>query len=141
MNVIVFLDDGRGMMFNYRRQSRDKALEERIREICRGHRLWLNAYSYKLYSEAGDVRVSEKFLEEAGEGDFCLVESELLKPAENRIDKLIVFWWNRKYPADLKLDLNLEDWVLVSSNEFPGFSHDKITEEVYARKGKAYEEG
>ena len=36
MNVIVTIDDANGTMFNHRRQSRDRVLNERILKVCSG---------------------------------------------------------------------------------------------------------
>ena len=104
MVIIVCLDEKGGMLFGGRRLSRDKAVTERIRQICKGKRLWMNSYSYKLYGELEGVEI-------------------------------IIFWWNRKYPADMRFDLELEKWERMSSSEFPGMSHERITEETYRRKG------
>ena len=49
------------------------------------------------------------------------------------IEKVILYHWNRDYPADTYFDLDLTDWKITRTEEFPGFSHDKITEEVYCR--------
>lgn len=46
---------------------------------------------------------------------------------------LIVYRWNRTYPADLFLTLPLEQWTLVRQEEFAGSSHQNITKEVYTR--------
>lgn len=136
MIVIVCLDENGGMLFNGRRQSRDKAAAERIREICKGKRLWMNSYSYSLYGELKDVETipDEDFLVKAGDGEICLVETEALKPVEDKIEEIIVFWWNRKYPADMRFDLEPARWERVLASEFPGVSHEKITEEVFKRK-------
>ena len=137
MNVIVCLDDRQGMMFYNRRQSQDRKLRERILKLCSWNVLWMKAYSYKLYAETANnfIYVDEDFLSKAQKGEFCLVESVLLKPYEEKIEQLIVFWWNRHYPADFYFDLNLKDWKKESEEEFQGFSHDKITEEIYTKKG------
>lgn len=37
------------------------------------------------------------------------------------------------YPADLRLDIALEDWKKTEEEEFVGNSHEKITREVYVR--------
>ena len=42
MIAIVCIDDNGGMMFNNRRQSRDVILLEKIIEITKGSKLWLN---------------------------------------------------------------------------------------------------
>ena len=62
------------------------------------------------------------------------MESDSLKACENKIEELIIFWWNKKYPSDFYLDLSFEKWKKTASEEFEGFSHDIITEEIYRRK-------
>ena len=51
MNVILCLDDNNGMLFNNRRQSRDEKVIEKILEITKNKRLWVNKYSYSLFSD------------------------------------------------------------------------------------------
>jgi len=136
MIVIVCLDDNGGMMFNKRRQSRDRRVKEEVQRICMGKRLWMNGYSAKLYAgmEGVDVRTDEDFLRSAGDSDYCFVETELLEPVQDRISQIIVFRWNRKYPSDMRLDLELGKWGIESEEEFPGTSHDKITKTVYVKR-------
>jgi len=43
---------------------------------------------------------------------------------------LILYRWNRTYPADLYFTLSLEGWTLERREEFAGSSHEKITKEV-----------
>ena len=115
MQVIVCVDDNGGMMFNKRRQ------------------VYMSAYSAKLFSEDDRIVVSENYLEEASGEDFCFVEKEPLKAFENEIKKLIIFKWNRVYPADQYLDIDPEKMTKVQEEEFVGFSHEKITMEVYEK--------
>lgn len=135
MVIIVCLDDNDGMMFNRRRQSRDHAVKDRIGQISRGKRIWMNPYSYKLYEDLDETAVveAEDFLVRAGEGELCLVETESLAHIEKKIEKLIVFRWNRTYPSDFRLDLDLSHWRREQVREFPGTSHERITEEVYRK--------
>ena len=56
-----------------------------------------------------------------------------LKPHENIIEKLILFKWNRVYPKDFIFDIDISDWNLLETTDFPGNSHSKITMEVYTR--------
>ena len=66
-----------------------------------------------------------------GAGDVCFVEDAPLAPHRARITCLYVFRWNRDYPADRRLDLDLSGWERTEQEEFPGSSHDKITLERY----------
>lgn len=136
MIVIVFLDDKNGMMFNHRRQSRDRAVTERIQKICEGKKLWMNPYSDKLYGslEGTDIMVKDDFLSLADCGDICLVESESLMSFTEKIEQVIIYRWNRTYPADVYLDLDLSQWEKTERHEFQGSSHEKITEERYGRR-------
>lgn len=136
MIVIAFVDDKKGMMFNHRRQSRDQAMTERIQEICEGKRLWMNPYSEQLYCslKGVDIMVENDFLFLAGSGEFCLVESDSLMPFIEKMEEVILYRWNRIYPADVYLDLELSQWERKERNEFRGSSHEKITEEKYERR-------
>lgn len=133
MEVMVFLDDGGGMLFNHRRQSRDKVLVGKIQQLCRNRRLWMNAYSSRLYGDLPGAVVDEDFLAKAGPGELCLVETEALLPVADQIEVLYVFRWNRRYPADLFLDLPLDQWDRIATEEFPGSSHEKLTLERYEK--------
>ena len=137
MNVIVCLDDKNGMLFNKRRQSQDRILRADLKEFIKDKDLYMNNYSYKLYKDIdnGNIKVSENFLEQCTENGFCLVEDKSLKPYEDKINTLIIYKWNRIYPADLHFDINVNDdsWKLIDFEEFNGSSHEKITREIYRR--------
>lgn len=137
MHVICVIDDGGGMLFNHRRQSQDRVLRQRILARANGHRLWMNAYSYGQFSEeAQQITVSERFLQEAQPGDYCFVEDQPLLPASDRIESVILYHWNRRYPSDFRLDLPLaaHGWEKIACAEFAGSSHTCITEEIYIRR-------
>ena len=137
MIVIVCLDDKGGMMFNHRRQSRDKSLCAQILRFTKHSILHMSHYSARLFSDLNppDLAVSDTFLRDAGNGDFCFVEDAALAPVEKRIEKLIIFKWNRTYPADRYFDLKLYEgtWHLALSSDFAGYSHERITMEVFER--------
>lgn len=132
MKVIVCVDDNGGMLFNRRRQSQDKTLTEDV--IKNNGKIWINSFSSKLFSEyVGQVIIDDEFLNKAGKGECCFVENQLLTPYEDRIEQLVVYKWNRKYPSDFKLDLNIDNWKLKEQAEFEGNSHEKITREIYSK--------
>ena len=130
MIVIVTLDEAGGMSFNGRRQSRDRAVLALALQLAAGKALWMAPESAPLFPGA-PVRADADFLDKAGPGEFCWAEGQALRPYAERIEKLICFRWNRRYPGDVFLDLPLEDWRLTERVDFPGFSHEKITREVY----------
>ena len=144
MKVIVCVDDGNGMLFNKRRQSQDRVLRDDVQKMTAGQKLWMNAYSARQFqegsqtgenvtgvSETAALIVTEDFLRQAGENDFCFVENEKLLPYSDRITEVVVYRWNRSYPGDFHLDLDLKQWRLVQTTEFAGYSHEKITKEIY----------
>ena len=49
------------------------------------------------------------------------------------MEGVILYRWNRTYPADLRLTLSLEGWSLERREIFAGSSHEKIIKEVYRR--------
>lgn len=136
MIIIICLDDQRGMMFNHRRQSSDRMVTERIQTLCQGKRLWMKPYSDKLYGSLDgiDISVEDDFLSLAGSGEFCLVETERLSPFAEKIEKILIYWWNRTYPADFYFDLDLSRYVMTGREELEGYSHEKILEETYERR-------
>ena len=135
MKVILCLDDNNGMVFNNRRQSRDEKVIEKILDITKKNRLWLNKYSYSLFEifNASNVNVDDLFLSETPMGEYCFVENSELANYEKWIEEIIVFRWNRDYPYDKELDIDLSKWKLINSLEFEGNSHKKITMEVYSK--------
>lgn len=132
MIAIVALDDRNGMMFNHRRQSQDRELRKHILNMVGSGKLWMNGYSAKLF-EGTPIIVDEDFLDKAQTGDYCWVEDKHLAPYADKLEQVVTFKWNRKYPGDFYFDLPLEQWSLVSTEEFSGSSHEKITKEVYER--------
>lgn len=129
MKIIICLDDDFGMMFGGRRQSRDKAVCEKAMSLAEGGKLYINSFSEKLFAEYG-VTVDDEMLSVAGDGDVCFLENML--PPENT-SELIVFKWNRRYPGDMHFEPTKNGFTLISSEDFEGNSHEKITMEIYKK--------
>ena len=136
MNVIVCIDDAGGMLFNKRRQSKDRVLRARARELAQGQPLWMNSYTAAQFAEDGcEVVVDEDFLLHAPANAWCFVETDDPGPYLQTIGQLAVYRWNRRYPSDVKFPIAYfeENWQLVSRENFAGSSHEQITREVYTR--------
>lgn len=135
MKAIVCIDDGGGMMFNHRRQSRDLEVRRRVCSLTEHAALRLDAYSARQFAGdlPGNAIVSEDFLDEAGSGDYCFVEDRDLLPYLDQVEELIVFRWNRDYPRDQLLPVDLSAWKLAAAEDFAGHSHEQITQEVYCK--------
>ena len=55
-----------------------------------------------------------------------------------RADFVTVYRWNRLYPADVYFDADLAaEFKQVSARDFAGFSHDRITCELWKRKRRS----
>ena len=118
MKLIVCLDEKGGMAFNKRRQSRDQEVIKRIKGIA--NPLYVNEYSLDLFPEA---------IVGTGETYFAEVDLPCGTP-----DEIYIFNWNRLYPSDVKFTVDLREYELLSTEEFAGSSHEKITLSHYRRK-------
>ena len=134
MDVILCLDDKNGMLFNGRRQSRDREVTADILKQAEGGRLLISPFSTDLFETEAPILVEPNPLIKGQEGDVCFVENIPLLPYEEKIRKLIVYRWNRVYPSDVKLDILLDNrWKKIETMDFAGYSHEKITKEIYMR--------
>ncbi len=133
MILIAAVDDHNGMMFHDRRQSQDRLLRERIIGLVGEDRLWMNAYSAKQFTEeVPHLEIDDDFLRKAAAGDYCFCENCL--PQADRIEKIYLFHWNRVYPADFYFTIDLTGYNAAAEEDFKGYSHDKISMEVYERR-------
>ena len=131
MILIACVDDNMGMAFNGRRQSRDRGVLARIRGLVGDNNLWVSPYTAKLFD--GTVQSAEDFLDRCGDNDFAFTELAAPGKIARSIDRVVLYRWNRVYPADVHFDLDLTGWKLVSTAEFSGTSHERITEEIYEK--------
>lgn len=132
MILISCVDNALGLRFNHRRQSRDRVVCGRMLEKS-GGRLWLAEETKGLFAgfpEAELTIVSDPAAVPAG--GFCFWEGPTDVPAET----IILYRWNRDYPGDERFCFpgGEEMWQLDHWEDFPGFSHEKITEEIYIHK-------
>lgn len=85
MILSVCVDDKGGMMFNRRRQSRDRRQQEDLLQWCAGRKLWIDSYSAPLFEGAGAC-VTGSFLEQAGAGEICFVENRSVAAFSEKIE-------------------------------------------------------
>lgn len=130
MKLIVCVDDKNGMMFNKRRQSKDSVVRADIAAEVGTDTLWMNGYSAKQFQDTPNLKicVQEDFLEKAKGYAFAECDVTDAKP-----EQVILYKWNRLYPADVHFDLDLSSFRLERTEEFEGTSHEKITKEVYVK--------
>ena len=131
---IVCVDDKGGMMFGGRRQSKDRVLREHLLASLGDTPLWMSPYSASQFEE-GTVCADADYVMHMAPADACFVEDGDFPDVLP--DTIILYCWNRRYPADrfFPFDPLEKDYHLLSSEEFVGSSHDKITVDRYERKG------
>ena len=135
MTVFICLDDNYGMLFNRRRQSRDREVLKDMLAVSEGS-IWMNAYSAALFGTASEkIIVRDDVPGSVPEDGWCFLENIPLKPYEDKVERIVVYYWNRIYPADTYLDIDLNyGWEITDTKEFGGNSHEKITRKIYKRK-------
>ena len=152
MVLIACLDDNNGMMFGGRRQSRDAVVCADILKdcTCKGNKLYIDAYSEKIFEELEYTNVEINVVTDIAslvanpdtteelpfeEGAHIFLENVSPASFEKAADTIILYKWNRDYPYDMQLDIDLQNgnWELSDCCEFAGKSHDKITKEIYTR--------
>jgi len=133
MIVIAVTDNRNGILFHERRQSSDRDLRKRILERAKDTRLWVSPYTRRQFTEETDrIREAKQPLSKAGQGELCFLEEPISEFPED-MEALILYRWNRDYPADVWLPPVPEGWHLIRTEDFQGYSHGKLTEEVYEK--------
>lgn len=134
MWLMACVDDSLGMAFNHRRQSQDRVLRGKMLDRAAGKPLWMSPYSAGQFDPLPrNIQVAEDFWARAGAGEYCFAELQAPGAWLDRLEGVVLYRWNRRYPSDLKFDLPLERFVLRGRQDFAGHSHPQITEEVYVR--------
>ncbi len=128
MTVALCIDDQGGRLFGGRRQSRDRVLLEDLLSESKGE-LRILPFSQGLLKDRAVLCA------DLTEDGFYFLEDRPLAPLKDRLTTLILYRWNRLYPADIYLDATPEDLglTLVRTEELCGSSHPKITKEVYEK--------
>ena len=128
MILITCIDNSNGIMFNKRRVSKDALLIERLKGITKENKIYVSEYSKPLFDGFDNLVLS---IENLTNNDFYFLENE---DYNGNIDKIIIYKWNRDYPADKYFDIDLSSYELISTQDFQGSSHDLITEEIYIKE-------
>lgn len=167
MKAILCADPKNGLLFNRRRQSQDRELRKHILSIIGDEKLYVSAYSAGQFTESSwkdRLVLCEDPAEAAAAGAaFYFAEGQPLRAAAEagQLDAVILFRWDKVYPADTYLDLPLTEeragealnsaemsngsdapdraggaagsWRLAAKEDLAGYSHEKITKETYIK--------
>lgn len=131
MIMVVCIDDRGGMLFNRRRQSKDHMLRQDLLREAAGRTLWMNAYSARQFAPLPEnIRVAEDFPARAGKEDFCFFENVNPVPWLEKAEMIVLYHWNRHYPADRWFPQPLPGRTVQRTEDFAGSSHENITKEI-----------
>lgn len=134
MKIALCIDDDNGMMFNKRRQSRDSELIKDLISLAGERKILISPFSETLFSGYEDsITVCDDPVGAAGDEDICFIENIEPSVFEDKISGIILYRWNRRYPSDMKLSIDISGYKLKEQTEFPGSSHEKITREEYVK--------
>lgn len=138
MILIVCVDERNGMMFNNRRQSQDKILTGHIIEKTKDKKLWITTFSKDIFNieEDENIMIDDNFYSIAEKEDYCFIENIDANNFIDKVDKIIIYNWNKHYPADRYFNINLNNWEIISEENFEGYSHENITEKIFVRREK-----
>ena len=134
VTLIACVDERQGLMFNERRQSKDRVQRARLLSVLKGAPLLMSEYSGKLFGEGEGVFAHSAFLRRVKTGEAVFVE-DVLPDTLKGVSRVILYKWNEHYPADtyFPFDLEKEGFALTAAEDFEGSSHERITEEIYER--------
>lgn len=132
MIMIACVDKKNGMMFNGRRQSQDREVLKKMFEYAEGRFLWMSKYSAQLFREEQQrkIKITESFLD-LNEDDICFIEESIPEGCGKQIRKIILFRWQRIYPADFYFNFDLRNFCLTGVQILEGSSHKEIVIEIY----------
>ena len=129
MTYICCVDDYASLSFNKRRNSSDRFVIEDIINTVGEAPLRVDAYTAKLFldKQVPSLIVDDDCLENAKDGEFVFVERQNPSAYLKAGDQLILYHWNRHYPSDNRLNLTGWNTLEITTGEFAGYSHEKIT--------------
>lgn len=131
ITVAIAVDERMGIAFNKRRQSCDRIMIEELIRSQAG-KIYVSDYSKELFLDFEDrIEVVKNPIEDCKDGACCFIELSGIENDLNEIGSLILYNWNRHYPSDTTLSVDLDNYTLVSTKEFAGSSHEKITKKIY----------
>ncbi|MBE5952167.1 MAG: ribonuclease Z [Lachnospiraceae bacterium] len=139
MRLIVCVDDGMGMMFNKRRQSKDaKVREDMLAMLSCDKTLFVTPYTAKQFlpEEQERLTVLDDGLQGGlpGAEEYFFAEDTPVIGLETATEQVILYRWNRAYPSDVKFLFDLSGYELISCEDFIGNSHPEMKKEIYRKR-------
>lgn len=132
MYLILCVSKENGLRFHQRRQSRDRILTKDMIQLAGGKGLWAMEGSRDLLQE--QVRYTKDPLADVRDKEFLFLETDPDQIAKEQIEGIVLYHWNRNYPADEFYTIDVEQYELEAQIEFQGSSHERITREFWKAK-------
>ena len=133
MKYIVCVDDNLGVSLFNKRQSFDENLLKDIKNIIGDDKLLVSEYTYNLFLK---YNLENNVYTEKDLYEYNYTFKEVDNLSNYDISNIIIYRWNRLYPSDNKLSIDLTNYTLLNKYEFIGTSHEKITREEMIRNDK-----
>lgn len=131
MNLIVCVDERNGMLFHQKRVSQDRLQRQDVYTYMKENPLYIKKKSASLYKHENIV-IIEDFYKIVNIEGYCVVEEEIEETLLQKMNCIIVYCWNRHYPADTYFKIP-NNFQCEQIKEFSGSSHKKITKKIYRR--------
>lgn len=138
MIICFCVSKNHGLMFNNRRVSSDINIIDDIIKMAQNEekQVFMNLKSQKLFENYPGVHCSTDYISSAKEADgIIFAEEDIMNDISGNVEKVIIYNFNRNYPADVTLDISAFNSP-VEMVEFVGNSHELITKYVYLFGGK-----
>ena len=81
-----------------------------------------------------NLNIDDNFIEKIGKDEYCFVENIPPNILIDKVEKIILYNWNREYPADRYLDIEIDKWIKETEVKIKGSSHEEIIEQIYIRR-------
>jgi hypothetical protein len=130
VKLIICVSKNGGISFNNRRQSRDEEVCKDIIALTDG-KLFASEYTAKMFDGIGDVQICDDCTTPADQ--YYFAEKKMPEADGQSVSEIVLYHWNREYPADCFFDMDLKDFRLKESVEFTGKSHDCVRREIWVR--------
>ena len=127
IEFVVCVEDRYGISFNKRLIGRDKLIDEFLIESLDGSEVFVDD-NYLKYSKDNRFKLISEFdfNEDSNKSITIYCTSENSLAYLDRSEEIIIYYWNRAYPADLYLDYDFirTNYKLVEKiEEIEGSSH------------------
>lgn len=135
MNCIACVDDRLGILFNHRRVSLDLAIAQDIAQWTQNTTLYMDHYSSELFQGVElHHMMLDSHLPKTTLAGWQFIEQQPIPTTFHSGDQWLIYYFNRRYPSDVQLPMDLNHdacWSIVEATSFVGQAHDKITRVLY----------